>query len=241
MRAAALRLTVGNPPQRNRSRRCTASFAASLRSLAVLLADYAELTVTHREKSITELRRAWIRNEAAKATADEDTSDLVMPDFAATISRDPLPRTVAAEAAGVALARRLCETLESVEQLLAAAPAAGGLALGVHHAAGPGGPLPPATLAGAVLIQLCLARGTRPPPRGCMQGCSCERRLGWLCECAHRARCPSHSRDAQRPRQHRPAGSLARSHVHSVGVALPRCACCPRPPARPFGRGQAFP
>lgn len=101
-----------------------ASFAASLRCIAQLLADYAELKVTHREKSVTELRRQWIREEAAAAAAGEDTSSRIMPDFAAMISRDPLPRAVATEVAAVALARRLAEALELADELSAAAPTA---------------------------------------------------------------------------------------------------------------------
>jgi hypothetical protein len=100
------------------------SLPAGPRTLRQLLSDYAELKVTHREKSVTELRRQWIREEAAASARGEDTTDRVMPDFAAMISRDPLPRVVAAEVAGVALTARLAEAVELCEQLQTAAPAA---------------------------------------------------------------------------------------------------------------------
>jgi len=94
------------------------------RTLRQLLSDYAELKLTHREKSVTELRRQWIREEAAASARADDTTDGVILDFAAIISRDTLPPVLAAEVAGVALTARLAEAVELCEQLQTAAPVA---------------------------------------------------------------------------------------------------------------------
>ena len=63
------------------------------------LVDYGELKAVWREKRVTALRRAWIREDEALAAAGYDTSANEVPNFAAMMPRRPSPAAAALDAA----------------------------------------------------------------------------------------------------------------------------------------------
>jgi hypothetical protein len=91
----------------------TWAFVTGLRTARQLLLDYAELKVLWREKSVTEMRRDWIREDAALQQAGVDTNEREMPDFASMLPRDPHPMVLALEAAAASVLHTSLEGVDS--------------------------------------------------------------------------------------------------------------------------------
>jgi hypothetical protein len=115
-----------------------ASWLPLLCSARVLLTDYAELKAMWREKRVTQLRRAWIREDEALAAAGYDTSDREVPDFAALLPRKPHRAALALDAAvcgGLTAAGALAAAVESVPRADGGSGAGRARAVGAFNAA----------------------------------------------------------------------------------------------------------
>lgn len=114
------------------------SWLPLLSSARVLLTDYAELKAMWREKRVTQLRRAWIREDEALAAAGYDTTDRAVPDFAALLPRKPHRAALALDAAvcgGLAAAGALAAAVEAVPRADGGSGAGRARAVGAFNAA----------------------------------------------------------------------------------------------------------